>query len=64
MEEKPGKFGTIATLVQVLAVVVGVVLSIMSFNSGREKEEAARQREANNRTLELQKPFILNPAVG
>jgi hypothetical protein len=41
----------ISKLVQVLSVVVGVVISILSFNRTRDNEAKAR-------TLEAQKPFL------
>lgn len=40
----------VATTVQVLSVVAGVVISVISFNS-------TRQKEAEARTLELMKPL-------
>ena len=43
---------TIATTIQILSVVVGVVISILSFNSTRVKEAEARK-------LEAAKPFLL-----
>jgi DNA-directed RNA polymerase subunit F len=47
----------VAQLVQVLAVVCGVVLSVMSFNSTREKDAAARVVEAETRRIEALAPF-------
>jgi hypothetical protein len=41
----------VATTVQVLSVVAGVVVSVLSFNAARRKESEARQ-------LELAKPFL------
>jgi hypothetical protein len=51
--EKEGntRLNDIATSVQVLSVVVGVVISVMSFN-------AARQAEATARQIESAKPFL------
>jgi hypothetical protein len=47
---KPAKgrdlVSTIATLIQVISVVVGVVISVVSFNYTRQKEAVARQIEA------------------
>jgi hypothetical protein len=48
-----------ATSVQVLAVVAGVVISVLSFNSTREKEAAARQLEAAKPFLELRQKLYL-----
>jgi hypothetical protein len=58
IKEKPGTLGSIATVVQIVAVVIGVVFSIWSFNDARDKEVHAREMEAENLRLELQKPFI------
>src|SRR5262245_27656201 len=52
MEPKP-VMDLIATTVQVVSVVVGVVISILSFNSAREKEAEARKFEASRPFLEL-----------
>jgi hypothetical protein len=41
----------VATTVQVISVVVGVVISVLSFNDTRSKEALAR-------TIEAQKPFL------
>ena len=44
-------------LIQVVSVVVGVVISVFSFNAAREKEALARKAEAEARTLELKKYY-------
>ena len=49
---------TAAKLVQVLAVVSGVVVSVLSFNGARLKEAEARQKEAQTRRIEAGKPFV------
>src|SRR4051794_14985061 len=41
----------VVTLAQVLSVVVGVVITVLSFNATRQKEAEARQ-------LEAAKPFL------
>src|SRR5262249_26053223 len=46
-------FSNLATLVQVLSVVVGVVISVLSFNDARQKEAIARQIEAAKPFLQL-----------
>jgi hypothetical protein len=51
MPEEPLK--TLATLGQVVSVVAGVVISILSFNATRQKEAEARQVEAAKPFLEL-----------
>jgi hypothetical protein len=42
-------------LIQVLAVVVGVIISVLSFNATRQTEAHARTAEAETKKLELQK---------
>jgi hypothetical protein len=60
---------TFATLIQVLAVVAGVVISILSFNYTRDRELAVREAEAKRyadqrsdeherRRVEAAKPFL------
>ena len=49
---------TIARTVQVLSVVVGVVISVLSFSASRDKEVVARQMEAEARRFEASKPFL------
>jgi hypothetical protein len=44
---------SVATTVQVVSVVVGVVISILSFNHAREKDAEARKLEATKPFLEL-----------
>lgn len=46
---------TTSQLVQVVSVVVGVVLSVLSFNSAKETESRARTAEAEAKSLELRK---------
>jgi hypothetical protein len=46
---------SVSKLVQVLAVVAGVIISILSFNSTRQSEAHARALEAAARKLELEK---------
>ena len=48
-------FARITQLVQVLAVVVGVVISVRTFTASQEKEAAARRAEAQKQEFELQK---------
>lgn len=47
----------ISKTLQVLAVVVGVVISILSYSDAREKEAVARIKEAQNRRIEALAPF-------
>ena len=53
-----GKLETASKLVQVLAVVSGVVVSVLSFNGARLKEAEAREKEAQTRRIEAGKPFV------
>jgi hypothetical protein len=46
-------WSTLATLAQVLSVIVGVVVSVLSFNQTRQKEAEARKVEASKPFLEL-----------
>lgn len=54
MSEK-SKLEVAASTVQVLSVVVGVVISVLSFNSAREKEALARITEARKPLQELRR---------
>jgi hypothetical protein len=49
---------TASKLVQVLAVVSGVVVSVLSFNGARLKEAEVREKEAQTRRIEAGKPFV------
>jgi hypothetical protein len=44
--------------VQVLSIVAGVVISVVSFNDTRNKESAARKAEAEKQVLEARKPYL------
>ncbi len=46
MPETKSKLELLATTVQVMSVVIGVVISVLSFNQTRLKEAAAREIEA------------------
>jgi len=46
MSERKPTIEVIATTAQVLSVVVGVVISVLSFNATRDKEAEARELEA------------------
>lgn len=50
---------TIAKTVQVVSVVVGVVISVLSFNATREKEAEARRIEASKPFLELRQKLYM-----
>lgn len=50
---------TIAKTVQVVSVVVGVVISVLSFNATREKEAEARRIEASRPFLELRQKLYM-----
>ena len=47
----------LAQSIQVIAVVSGVVLSVMSFNNAKQKETEARIIEAETRRIEAIAPF-------
>lgn len=53
-----GAFDSVVKLVQVLSVVTGVVVSVLSFNAARDKEAESRSKEADARLFEARKPFI------
>ncbi len=44
-------------LIQVLAVVIGVIISVLSFNAARQTEAHAREVEAEAKKLELKKYY-------
>jgi hypothetical protein len=44
-------------LIQVLSVVAGVIISVLSFNAARETEARAREAEAKTKELELKKYY-------
>lgn len=44
--------------VQVLSIVAGVVVSVLSFNQARKQEAGAQQSEAEKQQLEAAKPFL------
>ena len=48
----------ITKLIQTLSVVIGVVISVLSFNQAREREAAARIAEAQKRKAEAARPFL------
>jgi hypothetical protein len=48
----------VAKTVQVVSVVVGVVISVLSFNAARNDELVAREKEVAARRLEAVKPFL------
>jgi hypothetical protein len=50
---------TFAKTVQVLSVVVGVVISVLSFNTTREKEAEARRIEASRPFLQLRQNLYM-----
>jgi len=49
----------LATFIQVLSVVAGVLISILSFNAAREKEATARQAEAARPFLEARQKLYM-----
>lgn len=57
MAEPKTKLEILVSLVQVLSIVTGVVISVLSFNATRDKEAEARNKEAEARALEAERPF-------
>ena len=57
--EPKSKIETIVQAVQVVSVVAGVVISILSFNSTREREFEARNAEAAKPLLQLRQSLYL-----
>src|SRR5262245_57019593 len=49
---------TISKTVQVLSVVAGVVISVLSFNATRQKDLETHSRELQTRMIEAAKPFL------
>ena len=62
MAEPRTRLELIASTVQVLSVVVGVVLSVFSFNLTRQKEADARRFEAEKPLAELRRTIYLETA--
>lgn len=58
MAEPKTKLELATSLVQVLSVIVGVVISVWSFNAARSKEAEARGLEAEARAIEADKAFV------
>jgi len=59
MPEPKTKLEILATTVQVLSVVAGVVISALSFNATRQKEAEARRTEAEKPFQELRRAVYL-----
>ena len=62
MAEPKTRLELIASTVQVLSVVVGVVISVFSFNLTRQKEADARRFEAEKPLAELRRTIYLETA--
>ena len=60
MAESKTKLELLASTVQVLSVVAGVVVSVLSFNSTRLKEAEARALEADKPFVELRRSTYLD----
>lgn len=59
MAEPKTKLELLASTVQVVSVVSGVVISVLSFNATRDKESEARKIEAEKPFVELQRKIYL-----
>ena len=57
-ENGTSKLDSITKTVQIVSVVVGVVISVLSFNYTRQKDADARMAEANKQEIEAAKPFL------
>jgi len=49
---------SITKIIQSLSIVIGIVISIVSFNAAREKEAESRRLELEKRKIEAAKPFL------
>jgi len=56
-ESDTSRLDTISKMVQVISIVVGVVISVLSFNHTRQKDADARVAEAQAREFELRKYY-------
>jgi hypothetical protein len=59
MVERKTSLELLASTVQVLSVVAGVVISVLSFNATRDKEAEARALEADRPFVELRRSTYL-----
>jgi hypothetical protein len=59
MTETKTKMGEMASTVQVISVVIGVVISVLSFNATRLKEAEARALETDRPFVELRRSVYL-----
>jgi hypothetical protein len=57
-KKKSDVIDSVSKTIQVLSVVVGVVISVFSFNDARRHEAVARKTEAEKSQAEAAKPFI------
>jgi hypothetical protein len=58
-KEGGANMGGLASFVQVVSVVVGVVISVLSFNAARQAEAAARQHESAKPFLQLRQNLYM-----
>ncbi|VVN80666.1 hypothetical protein [Pseudomonas fluorescens] len=59
MADTKTRLESVVTLVQVISVVAGVVISVLSFNSTRQKEAEARIVEATKPLYELRRAIYI-----
>ena len=57
MAEPKTKLELVTSMVQMMSVVIGVVMSVLSFNASHEKDAEARKKEAEARVVEAERPF-------
>lgn len=62
MTEPKSNMEVITSTVQILSIIAGVVISVMSFNSARVKEAEARALEADRPFVELRRSVYLEAA--
>lgn len=64
MPEPKARLELIASTVQVLSVVAGVVISVLSFNATHLKEARARALEADKPFVELRRASLAAKPLG
>lgn len=56
-EDSTNRLETVSKTVQVVSVVIGVVISVLSFNYAQQKDAEARQKESETKKFELEKYY-------
>jgi hypothetical protein len=55
MPEAQNRLDTVSKAIQVVSVMVGVVISVLSFNAAQEREVHVREKEVEAKLLELER---------